>query len=108
MESVHGAGLTSEQSQLLGVVRGVRNRYRLKRGLRGAAIAVAITFVVFATMAYVMSTFKYSDASLLWGRITTISALIAAGYWFVVRPLLPKFRDEQVALYLEEHEQSLR
>ena len=39
MESVHG--LPSEQAQLLGVVRGVRNRYRAKRALRGAAITVA-------------------------------------------------------------------
>src|SRR5689334_20043625 len=108
MESVHGAGLTAEQSQLLGVVRGVRNRYRLKRGLRGAAIAVAITFAVFVAMSYVMNAFKYNDASVLWGRITTIAAFVAAVFWFVVRPLLPKFRDEQVALYLEEHEHSLR
>ena len=39
MESVHGVG--SDQSQLLGIVRGVRSRYRAKRALRGAAITVA-------------------------------------------------------------------
>ena len=39
MESVHG--MSSEQSELLGVVRGVRNRYRTKIALRGAAITLA-------------------------------------------------------------------
>src|SRR5215831_18694262 len=101
MESVHGgSGLTSEQSQLLGVVRGIRNRYRAKRALRGAAITVAITWVTFVLLGYVMSALKYSHASVLWGRIIAFLALAASAAWFVVRPMLPKFRDEQVALYL--------
>src|SRR5262245_21728912 len=108
MESVHGTGLTSEQSQLLGVVRGIRNRYRARGALRGAAITVALTWGVFAAMAYAMSVFKYSDASVLWARIVAFVTFAGAAYWFIVRPLLPKFRDEQVALYLEEHEKSLR
>ena len=86
MESVHGAGLTSEQSQLLGVVRGVRNRYRAKRALRGAAIAVALTWAVFAAMAYAMSVFKYSDASVLWGRVIDDRSRSSAAVVLVRRP----------------------
>src|SRR5581483_7443143 len=106
MEQVHG--LTPEQTQLLGVVRGVRNRYRAKRVLRGGAIAVAGSSLVLAAMAYWMSLFKYSDGAVLTGRIVAIASIVALIGWFVVRPLRPKFRDEQVALYLEEHERSLR
>ncbi len=36
------------------------------------------------------------------------SALFAAAAWFLVRPLRRKVSDEQVALYLEEHEPSLQ
>jgi len=44
MESVHG--MSSEQSELLGVVRGVRNRYRAKIAMRGAAITLAAALEV--------------------------------------------------------------
>src|SRR5215510_4572790 len=108
MESVHGAGLTSEQSQLLDVVRGVRNRYRAKRALRGAAITVGLTWVAVATAAWAMNVFKYTDASVTWSRVFAALTFVATAAWFLVRPLLPRFRDEQVALYLEEHERSLR
>ena len=106
MESVHG--LPSEQSQLLGVVRGVRNRYRAKRALRGAAITVAAGWLVLVAAAYTMSFFKYSDASVLACRIVAGVAILALAVWFVILPLLPRLRDEQVAMYLEEHEKSLK
>ena len=50
MESAHGTGIPSEQ--LIGVVRGVRNRYRTKRALRGAAITVAASWAILAASAY--------------------------------------------------------
>ena len=106
MESIHGR--PSDQTQLLGVVRGIRNRYRVKRALRGAAITVAGSWLVLALAAYVMSVFKYGDSAVLWTRIVAILAIVAIVIRFFIRPLLPKFRDEQVALYLEEHEKSLR
>src|SRR5262245_61389892 len=106
MESVHG--LPPEQSQLLGVVRGVRNRYRAKRALRGAAITVAASWGVLAAASYAMSVLKYGDAAVLWTRIVGIVAIVAIAARFIVWPLRPKFGDNQVALYLEEHEKSLR
>jgi hypothetical protein len=96
MESIHG--LPSERSQLLGVVRGVRNRYRAKRALRGAAIAVGASWVVLFVASYSMSVFKYADAAVLWTRILAIVTILGIVVRFVVRPLLPKFRDDQVAL----------
>src|SRR5215467_845795 len=106
MESVHG--LPSEQSQLLEVVRGVRNRYRVKRALRGGAITVAASWAVLAAASYAMSILKYGDGAVLWTRIIAIVAIIAIAVRFLVWPLRPKFTDNQVALYLEEHEKSLR
>ena len=105
MESVHG--MSSEQSELLGVVRGVRNRYRTKIALKGAAITVATAFVLFAIWAYAMNAFKYSDGVVITARVLTLVIVAAVAIWFIVLPLRPKLRDEQVALYLEEHERSL-
>src|SRR5579884_614498 len=105
MENIHG--LPSDQTELLGVVRGIRNRYRAKLALRGAAITIAASWLLVALTAYAMNALKYSDAAVLAGRIVDIVAIIALTVWFVVLPLLPSLADEQVALYLEEHEPSL-
>ena len=50
---------------------------------------------------------RFSPAAILTFRIGTLLALAVAIGWFVVRPLLTRVSDEQVALYLEEHEPSL-
>jgi hypothetical protein len=108
MESTHGDRLPSEQARLLDVVRGVRNRYRAKRALRGAAIAVAASWIVLAVTSYALSVLKYSDGAVMGGRIVAGLAIVAIIARFVVMPLLPKLHDAQVALYLEEHEHSLK
>ena len=105
MESVHG--MSSEQSELLGVVRGVRNRYRAKIALRGAAITLAAALVMFAISAYAMNAFKYSDGVVITARVSTLLIVVALAVWLIILALRPKLRDEQVALYLEEHERSL-
>ena len=105
MESVHGL---SEQSQLLGVVKGVRTRYRAKLALRGSAITIAAGWALIAVGGLVMNAFHYSDGIVLTVRIVAIAAILGMTAWFIVRPLLPKLHDRQVALYLEEHERSLK
>src|SRR4051812_19747077 len=101
MESTHGIG---EQGELLKVVRGVRARWRLKHALRGAAVALAGTFIVYAMTALVVHSLNYSESSVMAGRVVCIAAFIALALQFVVRPLLPRVQDERVALYLEENE----
>ena len=104
MESIHGIG---EQAELLKVVRGVRTRWKLKHALRGAAIALAGTFVVYAITAIVVHSLNYSESSVMAGRVVCVIALLALLFQFVIRPLLPKIQDERAALYLEEHEPSV-
>ncbi len=106
MEGVHGTG--REQSQLLDVVRGVRARYRAKLAMRGVAITLAAGWALIAVGGLVMNATHYADGVVLAVRIVAIVAILALTAWFVVRPLLPKLHDEQVALYLEEHERSLK
>jgi len=101
MESIHGIG---EQAELLKVVRGVRTRWKLKHALRGLAYALAGTFGVYAVAALVVHSLNYSETSVMTGRAACVVAFIALIVQFVIRPLLPRIRDERTALYLEEHE----
>src|SRR4051812_20040268 len=104
MENVHGIG---EQPDLLKVVHGVRARWRLKHALRGAAITVAGSFIVYALSSWAVHSTNYSQGSIIAARVVCIAALIALAGRFIFWPLRPKVRDEQVALYLEEHEPTL-
>jgi hypothetical protein len=51
---------------------------------------------------------RFTPAAIIAARIALPLGLIAAALWFVVRPLRRKVTDEQVALYLEEHEPALQ
>src|SRR4051812_32614233 len=104
MEQVHGVGA---QSDLLGVVRGVRARWRLKHALRGLTITIALSFSVYVVLAFAVKGANYADGAVITARLVSLLALLFFGVWFVIRPLLPKVANERVALYLEEHEPSL-
>ncbi|HEU4988998.1 MAG TPA: DUF4175 family protein, partial [Gemmatimonadaceae bacterium] len=105
MESVHGS--LSEQNRLAGVVRDVRNRWRLKRALHGATITLVVGFVVLAAAAYVMDATKYAPTPVLLARVIALAAIIATTVRFLILPLRRNPPDDQVALYIEEHEPTL-
>ena len=50
---------------------------------------------------------RFSPDAIFGFRIVTGVLLVARRRWFFARPLMRKVSDEQVALYLEEHEPSL-
>src|SRR6185437_13709814 len=100
MDSVHG--FSADQGRLAGVVSGVRNRWRLKRGLHGATITVAVAFMALALSAYATRALHYGDASLWIFRLLSIAAIVASVVRFIVIPVRAAPRDAQVALYIEE------
>ena len=51
---------------------------------------------------------RFTASSIIAARILLASAVIASVFYFLVRPLRRRVTDEQVALYLEEHEPSLQ
>src|SRR5687768_15010654 len=98
---------STSQAQLLDVIRHVRNRWRLKVALQGAAIVLGVGFAIILATSWAVDTFRYTDGSVLAFRIVSYLAILALVIRFLVLPLLPKISDERVALYLEEHEPSL-
>src|SRR5688500_17665858 len=94
-------------AELLEIVRQVRRRWRMKQAVRGALTVLGVGALVFIASASALEAARFSEGSILAARVliaVTMAALVAL---FFVRPLLKRVSDEQVALYLEEHEPSL-
>ena len=100
-------GEINARAQLLEVVRQVRRRWRIKLALRGAVGFLLAGVVAMIAIAYALEALKFTPTAILSFRIVTGLVLVAAGAWFFARPLSRKVTDEQVALYLEEHEPTL-
>jgi hypothetical protein len=105
MDSVLG---TDGYPQLVRVVRYVRNRWRLRNALKGAAFLILFGLVAFAISAYGMEQLRYSPWSVRLFRAFTYLALLGLFLRFLYRPLSRRVTDEQVALYMEEHDPSLK
>ena len=99
--------IPSAHETLLGVIRRVRVRWRLKLALRGAAIVVGALVVAVLVGAYVMQTARFAPGAITGVRIGAYVLLAGLIVQYLVRPLLRRASDEHVALYLEEHEPSL-
>ncbi len=94
-------------AQVLRVIRQVRRRWRLRVALRGLAVVLGLGFVAFAASALGMDFFRFTPRAVTGFRVLAYVALVALAVWFLVRPLLRRVTDQQVALYLEEHEPTL-
>ena len=98
---------TSPGDGVLAIIGSVRSRWRLRIVLRGGAILLAAAFGAFLLSAFGLEAARFSAGAVTALRLVAwlVVALVAAV--FLVRPLLKRVTDEQVALYLEEHEPSL-
>ncbi|MEQ1760982.1 MAG: DUF4175 family protein, partial [Vicinamibacterales bacterium] len=95
-------------SDLLAIIGQVRRRWRMKLAVRGAVVVLLTGAVVFFAAAYGLQWARFSGTSIIAARVFLALALAASAGWFLVRPLRRRVTDEQVALYLEEHEPSLQ
>src|SRR3954463_11059747 len=98
----------SSPRTLLDIIQQARSRWRMKLALRGVVRVAAIAFVLLLVAAYGLNWARFTATSILVARVALFVTLLAAVAWFLVKPLRRKVTDEQVALYLEEHEPSLQ
>ncbi len=98
----------SVPTDLLGIIAEVRRRWRLKLALRGVVRVLAILLAFFLVAALLMQWDRFSPVSIVLARVALAVTLLTSVYWFLFRPLRQRVTDEQVALYLEEHEPSLQ
>ena len=96
-----------DRSDLLAIISEVRRRWRMKLALRGAAIAAGSVAVALLLSAVTLQWMRFTPESILVFRVVLAVVVALLAYAFIVRPLMRRVSDEQVALYLEEHEPSL-
>jgi hypothetical protein len=93
---------------LLQIIAAVRRRWRLKLAMRGAARVAVVALVLLLIAAWGLEWARFTSVSIIAARVGLVLALLASIGWFIVRPLRRRVTDEQVALYLEEHEPRLQ
>ena len=98
----------SHHDELLRVIREVRGRWRWKVVLRSVTVLVGAAILALLAVAYGLERFRFSPAAIVVARVVTYVALVVLGWFFFVRPLGRRVSDQQVALYLEEHEPSFQ
>jgi hypothetical protein len=96
-----------QRSDLVAIIHDVRRRWRMKLALRGAALALACMAAALVLSAMGLQWRRSTPESILLFSIVIAAVLAVVAYAFLVKPLLRSVSDEQVALYLEEHEPSL-
>ncbi|HEY3119906.1 MAG TPA: hypothetical protein VGL15_04740, partial [Vicinamibacteria bacterium] len=98
----------SRYEELRRVIHDVRLRWRLKVGLRGAAIVLVTGLLTFGVAAYAMDHFRYEPWAVTSFRLFAYVALAGLAARFLAIPLWGRVSEERVALYVEEHEPSLQ
>ncbi len=96
-----------DRDELLHVIRGVRNRWRLKVAIRGCAIVLGAAIVAFLVSAFGLEYFRFTPAAVVAFRVFAYLLLAGLVVGFLVVPLSRRVSDERIALYLEEHEPAL-
>ena len=99
---------TDSDSELVDIIHQVRRRWRMKLALRGALGVVGLGVVVLLLSAYGLESWRFTAAAIVTFRVIVGVALAGLIGYLLVRPLMRGASDEQVALYLEEHEPSLQ
>lgn len=97
----------SERDELLGVVRSVRNRWRLRVLLRGAAMVTLSAMTLLLLAGWVIDVFRFDATTVTIVRVAAWAIFASVLLRVLILPLFRRVSDERVALYLEEHEPSL-
>ena len=96
------------RAELIKVVEDVRRRWRTKLALRGALIVLAGAVVTLVLASSGLQAFAFAPGAVIGFRIAVFAAFaVLIGVW-LFRPLRRKVTDEQVALYIEEQDPTLR
>src|SRR5258705_6597493 len=102
-----GASRSDRRSELIQVIHKVRDRWRLRLALRGAVIVAAGTLLALLVSASSLEALRFSPAAIISFRVLAIAIFGALAYLGLLRPLMRRVDENQVALYLEEKDPTL-
>ena len=100
--------ITGDRNEVLRAVRHVRNRWRLRVALRGIAVLVAAALGTLLASSFGLELLRFDPSAIVGFRIATYLVLLGAGWWLFIRPVSRRVSDQRVALYIEEHEPTLK
>ncbi len=100
--------MTKLDPGIVRMIRQVRTRWRLKLLLRGMAYTGSAALALFIVLSFLVSGSGFAPAAVITLRVLGWGAVLAIAVRWLVLPLLRRPSDQQVALYIEEHEPSLR
>jgi hypothetical protein len=95
------------RTELVDVIRRVRNRWRIRLALRGAVVVVAGTMLALLLSASGLESFRFSAPAIISFRIITVAVFVGLLFYGLVWPLRRRVTDAQVAMYLEECDPTL-
>src|SRR5262245_66681541 len=95
------------RTQLIDVIRSVRNRWRLRLALRGAVVVLAGTVLALLLSASGLESFRFSAGAIIAFRILSVTVFVGLLCYGLVWPLRRRVTDAQVAMYLEECDPTL-
>ncbi|HUE96245.1 MAG TPA: hypothetical protein VMN39_06275, partial [Longimicrobiaceae bacterium] len=102
------ASESNEYRELVAVVGQVRRRWRLKLAMRGLAIVAAALLAAFLVSVIAIGGFHFAPAAIFSARITLAVLFVGTMVALVLAPMWKRVTNDQVALYLEEKEPSIR
>ena len=95
------------RTELVDVIRRVRNRWRLKLAMRGAVVVVAGTALALLLSASGLESFRFTAPAIIAFRVVTVGVFVGLLLYSLVWPLRRRVTDAQVAMYLEECDPTL-
>ena len=99
---------TDPSTELVDIIRQVRRRWRMKLALRGALGVIGLGLLVLLLSAWGLEAWRFTPGSIITFRIVLGLSVVGLVAYLLIKPLMQHATDEQVALYLEEHEPSLQ
>src|SRR5215213_554099 len=95
------------RTELVDVIRRVRNRWRLRLAARGAVVVVAGTVLALLLSASGLESFRFAAPAIIAFRVLAFVVFLGLVVWAFVLPLRRRVTDAQVAMYLEECDPNL-
>src|SRR5258708_1029369 len=95
------------RTELVDVIRRVRNRWRQRIALRGAVVVVARTVLALLLSARGLEGLRFSAPAIVAFRIVAVGVFVSLLGWALVWPLRKRVTDSQVAMHLEERDPTL-
>ncbi|MEI6243696.1 MAG: DUF4175 family protein, partial [Acidobacteriota bacterium] len=96
------------RAELIKVIEDVRKRWRTKLALRGGPFVLAGIVLTLVLASSGLQALAFAPKAILGFRILVFAAIIALVAVWLFRPLRRSVTDDQVALYIEEQDPSLK